>query len=420
MQKLSLTLYDGQGAKQPIHPTIFLLSNKDVAHLPLDFNAPRCVLENTDQLYGYLAVSFNEWTNYRDQIIGKSSNLEHQEHQEQQNTSINHDEVQMIDARALFDLIVAPLEQGLQSILWIKVKKIIETHGVEIALHDVLSSLDAKQHWVWLQVDVRDHAEVEWQAKAIAKTLGLPEYINDGAFKDDHLADLLSLQAMSSFDLWLNQFEKSFILVESGDSYFGFVVANKEAGTAVDLLQKLGSEAQFMRQVSNDYAAAVSQALADAKANAESQGLMSSTPSSYPALNEKSIDAGVLFFKPESNEGQLKALMSQYAKAATEVGRVPLVCVSAAWCEPCQEMLVAMHHEDARSVMEQVALILIDIEDWGSELSSVNIEPSSVPLFHNVLENGCAGKISVDGDAWDDAVPSVIAGVLRVTFGLKK
>lgn len=339
-------------------------------------------------------------------------------HQAQQNTQVNHDEVQIIDARSLFDLIVAPLELSLQSILWIKVKKIIATHGVEIALHDVLSSLDAKQHWVWLQIDVRDFVEVEWQAKAIAKTLGLPEYMNDGAFKSEQLADLPSLQALAGFDLWLNQFEKSFILVESGDSYFGFVVANKELSTALDLLQKLGSEAQAMRQISDDYAAAVKKFIDDESASA-STNLINFIPSSYPVLNEKSIDAGVLFFKPAVSEGQLKTLMHKYAKAATEAGRVPLVCISAAWCEPCQDMLVAMHHDDARSVMEQVALVLIDIEDWGSQLSNVHIEPTSVPLFHHVLEDGCAGKISVDGDAWDDAVPSVIAGVLRDTFGLR-
>ena len=35
--------------------------------------------------------------------------------------------------------------------------------------------MDNKKEWLWLQVDSRDYKEIQWQAEAISKTLGLLE-----------------------------------------------------------------------------------------------------------------------------------------------------------------------------------------------------------------------------------------------------
>ncbi|WP_368029267.1 hypothetical protein [Arcobacter sp. s6] len=39
--------------------------------------------------------------------------------------------------------------------------------------------MDNKKEWLWLQVDVRDYKEVQWQAVVIAKTIGLIEECPD-------------------------------------------------------------------------------------------------------------------------------------------------------------------------------------------------------------------------------------------------
>ena len=112
--------------------------------------------------------------------------------------------------------------------------------------------------------------------------------------------------------------------------------------------------------------------------------------------------------------------MAEYRKIVLEAGKIPLICISASWCEPCQEMLIALGHEDAKSVMKQIVLIVLDIDDWGIYLYDINVAPTCVPVFFDIAKNGSSGKLSVDGAAWgDDSLPSEIVDVLKNTFKLK-
>ncbi|MGI2174352.1 hypothetical protein [Shewanella ulleungensis] len=409
-QQWQLVLIDVQGDvktsnNEAEHPIIFVLSQADVEHLPSDYHSPRCVLENKVMLYDYLSISFTAWQRYRDQVIGR-------------------DNSQLIDdSKCLFELIAAPLPLMLRQQLWAKIQHKLAEHGVEDAFHDVLSSLDAQlngqKQWVWLQVDVRDHNEVLWQAKAIAKTLDLGEFIDDERGKDDLLADSACLHALSGFDLWLSQFRRSFILIENGDTYFGFVVADEDVDNTLGLFKRLSLNGQAIRHIADDYAAAVKKSLDEAKAMATEKGLISEFPTDYPILKQDTAQSGVMIIPLEVSKTSLKNSVAEQANNALALGRIPLICLSAPWCEPCQDMFVVLHQQGAQSVMQKIAIILLDIEDWGVHLGSIDIQPSCIPVFFDVNLDGSAGNNSVDGNAWGEPADAIeIAGILRETFGL--
>ncbi|WP_428025693.1 hypothetical protein [Arcobacter sp.] len=137
-------------------------------------------------------------------------------------------------------------------------------------------------------------------------------------------------------------------------------------------------------------------------------------------LDEELLKNDVIILKIYPNNDDLKTRLSEYRKIALTAGRTPLICLSARWCEPCQEMLVSLNHEDAKNLMKQVVIILIDIDDWGAYLYDNNIAPKCVPVFFNIDEDGSAGQLTVHGSAWDDdSIPDLITGVLRDTFKLK-
>lgn len=377
----NLFLLDSQGIDEVEHPTLFALCEDCFSHLPDDFSSTPCVVRNPDELYYYLSISFSAWSKYRNQVIGKKS--------------VND------DICSLFDIITAPISSELRELLWQQVDKKIKINGVEDAFHDVFSSMDNKKEWLWLQVDIRDYEEVQWQAIAIARTFGLVEECLDFAKElENQLSDSKTLSALLNFDLWLSKFEKSFILIYSGDTYFGFVVSDDKMDYTLKILQAIGINGQAIRQL------AVSKQDIAIELQLE--------------LDEKSLKNDVVILKISPNNKNSKTRLAQYRKIVLAAGKIPLICISASWCEPCQEMLVALHHEDAKSVMKQVVIILLDIDDWGIYLYDIKIAPTCVPVFFDIAKNGSVGQLSVDGGAWgDDSLPTEIVDVLKNTFKLK-
>jgi thiol-disulfide isomerase/thioredoxin len=382
----NLSLFDNQGTNNVEHPTLFALSEDCFSHLPYDFTSNRCVIKNSDDLYHYLAISFDEWSKYRDQVIGKKS--------------LND------DVRSLFDIITAAVSSQLRESLWNQVNKKIAKNTVEDIFHDVFSSMDNKKEWLWLQVDVRDYEEVQWQAVAIAKTIGLldecPDFTKE---QENQVSDSKTLNALLNFDLWLSKFKKSFILLDSANTYFGFVVLDDEVEHTLKLLKNIGINGQVIRQF------ILNKEIVDK----ENINLELSSE-----LNEKSLSNDLVILKISPNNKNTKTQLAQYRKTVLAAGKIPLICISASWCEPCQEMLIALGHEDAKSVMKQVVLIVLDIDDWGIYLYDINVAPTCVPVFFDIAKNGSAGQLSVDGAAWgDDSLPAEIVDVLKNTFKLK-
>jgi thiol-disulfide isomerase/thioredoxin len=390
LKSWNLFLFDNQGTNNEEHPTLFALSEDDFSHLPYDFTSPFCVIENANDLYDYLAISFNEWSKYRDQVIGKKS--------------LND------DARSLFDIITAAVSSQLRESLWNQIDKKIEKKALEDLFNDVFSSMDNKKKWIWLQVDVRDYKEVQWQAVAIAKTIGLIEECPDFTKeRKNQVSDSKTLNALLNFDLWLSKFKKSFILLDGSDTYFGFVIFDDELEYTLNLLQNIGIRAQAIRQINLNKEIVAKQ---DSKLELELELLS--------PLDEKSLSNDVVILKISPNDKNTKKRMVEYRKIILEAGKIPLICISASWCEPCQEMLLALQHDDAKSLMKQIVLILLDIDDWGIYLYDIKITPTCVPVFFDIGKNGSSGKLSVDGGAWgDDSLPSEIVAVLKNTFKLK-
>ena len=136
-------------------------------------------------------------------------------------------------------------------------------------------------------------------------------------------------------------------------------------------------------------------------------------------LTQYILKNDVVIFKISPNNKSTKKRLAQYRKIALAAGKIPLICISANWCELCQEIFVALNDEDAKSVMKQVEIILLDIDDWGINLYDINIAPTCVPVFFDIEKDGKAGQLTVDGGAWDDdSIPHVIAEVLKNTFNL--
>ena len=381
----NLSFFDNQGTNNIEHPTLFALSEDYFSHLPSDFTSTRCVIKNHDDLNHYLSISFNEWLKYRNQVIGKKS--------------LND------DVRSLFNIITAAVSTELRESLWKQIDKKIEKNAVEDVFHDVFSSMNNKKEYLWLQVDIRDYKEVQQQAIAIAKTIGLLEQCPDFTVKqENYINDSRVLSALYNFDLWLSKFKKSFILLDSGDTYFGFVVSNDELEFTLNLLQNIGINGQAIQKIALN-----KEMVAKENINIKLQS----------ELNEKTLANDVVILKISPNNKSLKTRLAEYRKIALAVNRIPLICISATWCEPCEEMLISLHHKDAKNIMKQVVLIVLDIDDWGIYLYDINITPTCVPVFFDVTKNGSAGKLTIDGSAWeDDSLPYEITTVLKKTFTL--
>ncbi len=380
----NLVLFDYQGVDDIKHPTLFALSEDYFSSLPDDFTSTSCVIQNPDELYHYLFISFSAWSRYCDQIIGKKTVIE--------NSKTD-------DIRSLFDIITASVSSKLKDSLWEQVVEKIDNNAIEDAFHDVFSSMDNKKEWLWLQVDSRDYEEVQWQAEAISKTIGLSKKYPNFKVKRNSISGSKTLDALINFDSWLSKFEKSFILIESGDTYFGFVVSDDKLEVTLNILQNLNIDGKAIRQVT----------FTDNTVNKKNTDIEYLTE-----LDELSLTQDIIILKILPNNDELKTRLLEYRNKVLSVSKTPLICLSASWCEPCQGMLEALHHEDAKSVMKQLVLIVLDIDDWRVYLDSINILPTCVPAFFHILEDGKAGEMILDGGAWDDdSNPSVISGLLK-------
>lgn len=384
LECLNLSLFDSEGNDDEQHPTLFARSKDYFSHLPLDFTPTSCVVNTSTELYDYLSFSFGAWSKYRDQIIGKKT---------------MNDNFKTDDIRSLFDIITKPLSSELRDNLWQQIDKNIEKNGVEYTFHDVFSSMDNKKEWLWLQVDIRDYNEVQWQAEAIAKTIGLAKKYPKFKLKRNSISGSKTLDALLNFDSWLSKFEKSFILIESGDTYFGFVVSDDEVELTLNIPDNVGIHGKAIRQLTfTDNTVK--------KKNIDIEYLTE--------LDDFSLTQDIIILKILPNNDELKTRLLEYRNKVLSVGKTPLICLSASWCEPCQGMLEALHHEDAKSVMKQLALIVLDIDDWSVYLDSINILPTCVPAFFHIFEDGKSGEMILDGGAWDDdSNPSVISGLLK-------
>ena len=384
LECLNLSLFDSEGNDDEQHPTFFARSKDYFSHLPLDFTPTSCVVNTSTELYDYLSFSFGAWSKYRDQIIGKKT---------------LNDNSKTDDIRSLFDIITKPLASELRDNLWQQIDKNIEKNGVEDTFHDVFSSMDNKKEWLWLQVDIRDYEEVQWQAVAIAKTIGLSKKYPKFKVKRKSISGSKTLDALLNFDSWLSKFEKSFILIESGDTYFGFVVPDDKLEVTLNILHNVDIHGKAIRQL------IFTDNTVDKK-NIDIEYLTE--------LDDLSLTQDIIILKILPNNEELKTRLLEYRNKVLSVGKTPLICLSASWCEPCQGMLEALHHEDATSVMKKLALIVLDIDDWSVYLDSINILPTCVPAFFHIFEDGKAGKMILDGGAWDDdSNPSVISGLLK-------
>lgn len=380
----NLVLFDYQGVDDIKHPTLFALSKDYFSSLPDDFTSTSCVIQNPDELYHYLFISFSAWSRYCDQIIGKKTVIE--------NSKTD-------DIRSLFDIITASVSPKLEDSLWEQVVEKIDNNAIEDLFHDVFSSMDNKKEWIWLQVDSRDYEEVQWQAVSIVKTIGLSKKYPNFKVKRNSISGSKTLDALINFDSWLSKFEKSFILIESGDTYFGFVVSDDKLEVTLNILQNLNIDGKAIRQVT----------FTDNTVNKKNTDIEYLTE-----LDELSLTQDIIILKILPNNDELKTRLLEYRNKVLSVSKTPLICLSASWCEPCQGMLEALHHEDAKSVMKQLALIVLDIDDWSVYLDSINILPTCVPAFFHIFEDGKAGEMILDGDAWDDdSNPSVISGLLK-------
>jgi thiol-disulfide isomerase/thioredoxin len=379
----NFSLFDSEGITDTKHPTLFARSKDYFSDLPLDFTPTSCVVNNSTELYDYLSLSFGAWSRYRDQIIGKKT---------------LNDNSKTDDIRLLFNIITKSLSSELRDNLWQQIDKNIQKNSIEDSFHDVFSSMDNKKEWLWLQVDIRDYEEVQWQAVAIAKTIGLSKKYPNFKIRKNSISGSKTLDALINFDSWLSKFEKSFILIENDDTYFGFVVPDDKLEVTLNILHNVDIQGKAIRKLT------FTNNVVDKK-NIDIEYLTE--------LDDLSLTQDIIILKILPNNDELKTRLLEYRNKVLSVGKTPLICLSASWCEPCQGMLEALHHEEAKSVMKQLALIVLDIDEWRFYLDNINIIPTCVPAFFHIFEDGKAGKMILDGGAWDDdSNPSVISGLL--------
>lgn len=98
-------------------------------------------------------------------------------------------------------------------------------------------------------------------------------------------------------------------------------------------------------------------------------------------------------------------------------GLKPFACISAKWCTPCLEMFVSFAEPRMAATLDGIHLITLDLEAWDRRFDSLHLpELDSIPAFFELGADGVATGRTIDGNAWEESTPELLAQALTPFF----
>jgi hypothetical protein len=98
---------------------------------------------------------------------------------------------------------------------------------------------------------------------------------------------------------------------------------------------------------------------------------------------------------------------------ATEVasGRTVIVETTSTKCAPCQEIESNVDDPLVQRALDNVTLVMVDIDEFGAELSSLKMATNALPFFYKI-DSTARATDAISGDEWDANTPVNEAPVL--------
>ncbi len=121
--------------------------------------------------------------------------------------------------------------------------------------------------------------------------------------------------------------------------------------------------------------------------------------------------------KPAS--GELATLLPAEIAKARAQHLVPYVEVGAAWCKPCRQLQASMTDPRMKDAFDGTYLIHLDVDDWSSSLSALDLEPTVIPVVFEVDAQGKSTGRSINGNDWGDNRAESMAPQLKAFFARK-
>ena len=266
-----------------------------------------------------------------------------------------------------------------------KIRPLIKKYGFEYgltdAIHEVLSSIDAKDYWLYLHFDLRDYREVEWQAQAAAKTHGIKADFN---WQPQDLSKARVYHGLVAFSVWLKTHQFSLVTWGEDDMYRNFVVPDNRLP-------------QFL-------------------ASAAAVGL-----SCYVLENTSKVFDGFVVEKIIDRNYPLAKQLAESAKLAHSKGFKTYFYLMTSWCKPCRDVVDAFDSPIFVKILKNAHILTIDYDFWVDQIDEVIAleKLTSVPIFGEIDENGAfTGRLKEidDSDNPDENTPEELARVFSHFF----
>ncbi len=112
----------------------------------------------------------------------------------------------------------------------------------------------------------------------------------------------------------------------------------------------------------------------------------------------------------------LRARLWTEARLAARNHRVPVLYVHAAWCEPCLLLQGSLDTPLMKDAFAGIQLSMVDYDRYDPWLAESGFVANSIPKFFELDHRGRPTGRVIDGGAWDDNVPALMAPPLKRFF----
>jgi thiol-disulfide isomerase/thioredoxin len=112
--------------------------------------------------------------------------------------------------------------------------------------------------------------------------------------------------------------------------------------------------------------------------------------------------------------GPLAALVAAEIATHPTGNLKPIVYLGASWCGPCQEIKRSKDDPRMLDAFDGAMVIEVDIDEWNKEqLTALGYKTGVIPVFIAVDRDARALGPMIDGGAWGDNVPEIMAPPLK-------
>ena len=138
-------------------------------------------------------------------------------------------------------------------------------------------------------------------------------------------------------------------------------------------------------------------------------------PKAPASATGKSASAVSVTLDP--SQGSLVPLLKAEAVKAKALSLRLFVEFRADWCGPCVALEKSMDDARMKAAFAGTYVVHLDADAWASsQLAGTGFDPTAIPVFYEIGDDGKPMGRKIDGGAWGDNVPENMAPPLDAFF----